>query len=376
MDLTKNMMGAVISPNLNFLNQLAEQANQVFFLYNLVTNRFDFINSYFQDLWNTRKKEVDNKWLLKTVHPDDQTFVEESFRGFIEGNGHKKIEFRILIAQNVVKWVSLAAFFSFEEGQKKTIIGFAEDITARKERENNSLRFNARKNAVLEILSHDMKGALAMIQAMNEEIKEKAKKLQDPDLNEYSRIIDHLCKDNIKTIHSLLDSELVESAELELIRKRLDMVDIIKQVFNEYKRSNRLLDRKFSLESASDSIYVEVDENLFAQVFNNLIGNALKFTKDGGSITVSLKENKDTVLACVKDNGIGIPEKLHAALFDRFTKAKRQGLRGERPTGLGLSIVKRIIELHGGKIWVESQENKGTAFYFEIPKMTALKPVW
>ena len=375
MDLTKNMMGAVISPNLNFLNQLAEQANQVFFLYNLVTNRFDFINSYFQDLWNTRKKEVDNKWLLKTVHPDDQTFVEESFRGFIEGNGHKKIEFRILIAQNVVKWVSLAAFFSFEEGQKKTIIGFAEDITARKERENNSLRFNARKNAVLEILSHDMKGALAMIQAMNEEIKEKAKKLQDQDLNEYSRIIDQLCKDNIKTIHSLLDSELVESAELELIRKRLDMVDIIKQVFNEYKRSNRLLDRKFTLESASDSIYVEVDENLFAQVFNNLIGNALKFTKDGGSITVSLKENKDTVLACVKDNGIGIPEKLHAALFDRFTKAKRQGLRGERPTGLGLSIVKRIIELHGGKIWVESQENKGTAFYFEIPKMTALKPV-
>ena len=220
-----------------------------------------------------------------------------------------------------------------------------------------------------------MKGALAMIQAMNEEIKEKAKKLQDQDLNEYSRIIDQLCKDNIKTIHSLLDSELVESAELELIRKRLDMVDTVKQVFNEYKRSNRLLDRKFTLESASDSIYVEVDENLFAQVFNNLIGNALKFTKDGGCITVSLKENKDTVQACVKDNGIGIPEKLHATLFDRFTKAKRQGLRGERPTGLGLSIVKRIIELHGGKIWVESQENKGTAFYFEIPKMTALKPV-
>lgn len=376
MNLTKNMAGAVIAPNLNFLNQLAEQANQVFFLYNLATNRFDFINSYFKDLWNTRKKGVDDKWLLKTVHPDDQTFVEESFRGFLVGNGYKKIEFRILLSQNVVKWVSLAAFFSFEEGQKKAIIGFAEDITARKERENNSLKFNARKNAVLEILSHDMKGALAMIQAMNEEIKEKAKKLQDQDLNEYSRIIDQLCKDNIKTIHSLLDSELVESAELELIRKRLDMVDIVKQVFNEYKRSNRLLDRKFTLESASDSIYVEVDENLFAQVFNNLIGNALKFTKDGGCITVSLKENKDTVQACVKDNGIGIPEKLHAALFDRFTKAKRQGLRGERPTGLGLSIVKRIIELHGGKIWVESQENKGTAFYFEIPKMTALKPVW
>ena len=364
-----------MAPNLSILNQLAAQSNQVFFLYNLNIKSLDFINPTFKEIWNTRKKEVDEKWLIKSVHPDDRSYVEESFREFMEGAENKRIEFRILLPKEVIKWVSVTTYFTFEDDQKTAIMGFAEDITSRKERENNSAKFNARKNAVLEILSHDIKGTISMIQAMNGQIKEEVKKLHNPDLDEYTRIIDQLCQNNIKMIHALLDSEMVESAEVELIRKRLDMVDTIKQVFNEYKHSNKLLDRKFKLETESESIYVEVDENLFTQVFNNLIGNALKFTKDGDNITVSIKESKDQVQACVRDNGIGIPEKMQAVLFERFTKARRYGLKGERPSGLGLSIVKRIIELHGGKIWVESEEHKGTSFYFEVPKMTELKPV-
>jgi len=375
MNLAKGMTGAEIAPNLTILNQLAEQSNQVFFLYNLTSKHLDFINPTFKEIWNTRKKEVDKEWLIKSVHPDDRTYVEESLREFMAGEDNKRIEFKILLSKEVVKWISLTAYFTSVEDQKATIIGFAEDITGRKKREDNSNKFNARKNAVLEILSHDIKGSLAMIQAMNKQINEEVKKLHNSDLDEYTRIIGELCQNNLKMVHGLLDSELVESAEVELIRQRLDMVDTIKQVFKEYQHSNKLLDRKFILECESDSIYVEVDENLFTQVFNNLIGNSLKFTKDGDSITVCLKETEDLVHACVKDNGIGIPEKMQASLFDRFTKARRYGLKGERPTGLGLSIVKRIIELHGGKIWVESEEHKGTSFYFEVPKITELKPV-
>jgi len=375
MNLAKDTTGAEIAPNLTILNQLAAQSNQVFFHYNLTTNHLDFINPTFKEIWNTRKKEVDEKWLLKSVHPEDRTYVEESLREFMVGDENKKIEFRILLPKEVIKWISLSAYFTLAEAQKNAILGFAEDISARKDRENNSAKFNARKNTVLEILSHDIKGSLAMIQAMNDQIKNEILKLHNPDLDEYTRIIAQLCQNNLKTIHALLDSELVESAELELISKRLDMVATIKQVFNEYQKSNKLLNRKFKLECESDSIYVEVDENLFTQVFNNLIGNALKFTQDGDTITVSLKETENQIEAIVRDTGIGIPEKLQAFLFDRFTKAKRKGLQGERSTGLGLSIVKRIIELHGGKIWVESEEQKGTAFYFTVPKITELNPV-
>ncbi|MDQ4140090.1 MAG: PAS domain-containing sensor histidine kinase [Bacteroidota bacterium] len=375
MNLAKGKNGGEMDPNIFILNQLAAQSNQVFFLYNPATKHLDFINPTFQEIWNTRKKEVDIQWLIQSIHPDDRTFVEENWREFLNGNVSQRIEFRLQLPKEVVKWISLSAYYIYEDEQKKAIIGFAEDVTGRKERELNSAKFNGRKNAVLEIISHDVKGAMGMIRTMNTQIKKHVKSLNNPDLEEYTRIIDQHCENNLKMIHGLLDSELVESADVALIRKRLDMVDTIKQVFNEYQHSDEQLERTFQLETAHDAIYVEVDENLFTQVFNNLISNALKFTQDGGTITVCLEETEDQVQACVKDNGIGIPEKLQAVLFDRFTMARRYGLKGERPSGLGLSIVKRIIELHGGKIWVESQENKGTAFYFKIPKMTELKPV-
>jgi two-component system sensor histidine kinase VicK len=80
------------------------------------------------------------------------------------------------------------------------------------------------------------------------------------------------------------------------------------------------------------------------------------------------KEDRGTVLIWVADNGIGIPKKYHASLFDKFTKARRPGLREEPTVGLGMSIIKTIVEWHKGKIWFESEEDKGTTFYVEIPR--------
>ena len=104
------------------------------------------------------------------------------------------------------------------------------------------------------------------------------------------------------------------------------------------------------------------------QVINNLISNSIKFTHDGGIISVSIEDKQDTVLFTVADNGIGIPAKYHDKLFDKFTKARREGLKGEPSTGLGMSIIKTIVEWNDGKIWFDSKENEGTTFYIELPK--------
>jgi two-component system sensor histidine kinase VicK len=126
----------------------------------------------------------------------------------------------------------------------------------------------------------------------------------------------------------------------------------------------------FELFSSDPSIYVEIDEVKFIQVITNLISNAIKFTQDDGRITVRVEDKEDsgTLLITVEDNGIGIPKKYHASLFDKFTKARRPGLRHEPSVGLGMSIIKTIVEWHKGRIWFESEENKGTTFYIEIPK--------
>ena len=98
--------------------------------------------------------------------------------------------------------------------------------------------------------------------------------------------------------------------------------------------------------AANETIMGDIDELKFIQAINNLVSNAIKFTQQDGTIEISIKEEQDHVLITVSDNGIGIPEKHHELLFDKFTSARRRGLRGESSHGLGMSIIKTIVEWH------------------------------
>jgi two-component system sensor histidine kinase VicK len=121
------------------------------------------------------------------------------------------------------------------------------------------------------------------------------------------------------------------------------------------------------IESSSPQVFAEVDQTKFIQVLTNLVANAIKFTPKNGHIRVIVQEEPQSLLIRVSDDGIGIPKDMQGELFERFTRARRPGLRGEETTGLGLSIAKRIVELHQGKVWVESEENKGSTFFVRIP---------
>jgi two-component system sensor histidine kinase VicK len=107
------------------------------------------------------------------------------------------------------------------------------------------------------------------------------------------------------------------------------------------------------------------------QVINNLISNAIKFTPDGGRIELAVAQEPGRVLISVADDGIGIPEALQPVLFERFTPARRSGLRGEKTTGLGMSIIKTIVGLHEGRIICQSTENEGSTFTIELPRRKA-----
>jgi two-component system sensor histidine kinase VicK len=107
------------------------------------------------------------------------------------------------------------------------------------------------------------------------------------------------------------------------------------------------------------------------QVLTNLVSNAIKFTPDGGHIRVTFEPCPECVRIHVVDNGVGIPAALQPHLFERFTKARRPGLRGEETTGLGLVLCKTIVDWHQGKLLVTSQEGQGTTVTIELPRMEA-----
>jgi signal transduction histidine kinase len=110
-----------------------------------------------------------------------------------------------------------------------------------------------------------------------------------------------------------------------------------------------------------------VDGEKMRQVFQNLVNNAFKYSKEGGHVEVGIKEDKNAVVFYVKDRGIGIPENQQHRLFEKFFRATNALTAHTDGTGLGLYIIKAIVEGHKGKVWFESKENVGTTFFVSLP---------
>lgn len=202
---------------------------------------------------------------------------------------------------------------------------------------------------------------------MAEYLLGKVSPLADAELNRMIEAMRQACQEGVTLVRDFVDQEFLESANVDLQLVRLDLAARLRLVLDNYRQRQHAAGHHFYFEATHPRIYAEVDENKFLQVINNLIGNALKFTPDGGHIHVTLSQHPEHLLVTVADNGIGIPEALQPGLFERFTRARRVGLRGEKTTGLGMSIIHTIVGLHRGRIWVDSQEGRGSTFFIQLP---------
>jgi two-component system sensor histidine kinase VicK len=137
--------------------------------------------------------------------------------------------------------------------------------------------------------------------------------------------------------------------------------------FKESYRGNHL-----RFESHPEKLFVTNDDVKYFQIVNNLLSNALKFTPANCLVEVKVEDAEEYFTLIVQDDGIGIPKHLQPLIFQKYTPAGRTGLQGEKSLGVGLSIVKTLVEMMKGTIRFESQENKGTTFYVTFPK--ELKP--
>jgi len=212
-------------------------------------------------------------------------------------------------------------------------------------------------------------GPFNMLQQLASVLDERTQALKDPLVRKLIGVMEETCRDSVNLIRDFVDGEFMDSASLELKRIRVDLVLNLQQVVETCQQGEHLVAKHFTFESSHPTTYVEIDNNKFLQVINNLVSNAIKFTHEGGRIAVGLVQHHDHVLVTVADDGIGVPAHLHAELFDRFTKARRPGLRGEKTTGLGMFLIQTIVRLHGGTIWLESAENQGATFYIKLPTM-------
>jgi two-component system sensor histidine kinase VicK len=351
----------------NDLLYLAERSSELFLTFDLKSGRFTYMNPTCVEFFDLDNKEIDSKLLLRMIHVDDQKHILTNLNRCIAGETVADVECRFERGVHH-RWLRITPFLS-SENDKMLLIVQAEDITLIKEYANVLNNHNNKKNNILTMLAHDLAGPLGAIQNFTTLLDIETKNFNNPKLEKFISSIERIAKNSIHLIHTYIDQEFLESADVKVLKKRVDLLAKVKLGVTTYTDMENDLDITFDVKANLDHIYVEIDEDKFLQVINNLISNALKFTPKGGSINVNLEEKDKSVLISISDTGIGIPKAFHNTLFEKFTNARRRGLKGEVTTGLGMSIIKTIVEWHGGSIWFNSEENVGTTFFIEIPKI-------
>lgn len=301
------------------------------------------------------------KSLIDSVEREDQEYVKNKFGQLTENKILSDVEFRLKLS---TKKIWLSCDIMCVDDSLLYVVG--RDITRAKEHENYLVEFAARKDMLLETLIHQLSGSLTL---MNNLALRADKLKAKSDLEGVLSLVSLIHSNSvhcIKIIDDLMIKEHSESPGIYVKFSRVDIVHQVTYIFEELQKNDG--SRKFVLETTSPALFIDTDDMKILQVVNNLVSNALKFTREGDEIRVSLKETESTIVISVSDTGIGIPKNLQPFLFEKHGPARRTGLNGEKSIGLGLSICYNLTNLVGGRIWFESEEGKGTTFYIALPK--------
>lgn len=257
--------------------------------------------------------------------------------------------------------VSISPIFN-NNGDVIFFVGIERDITLLKETSDAKTEF-------VSVTSHQLRTPLTSIKWLTELLlKNRENNLNEKQKEALKEI--NMSNDRIiNLINDLLGISKIEEGKFKFLNlTEIEMTRLVNEVVKEFKliAENRKSDFK-ALITLPEDYTLNIDEEKIRQAMSNLISNAIKYSKsEGGKVSVSAEVKDDEFVFSVKDNGIGILMKDQRRLFEKFFRADNATLTQTEGTGLGLFIVKSYIEAHGGKIWFESEENKGTTFYFSI----------
>ncbi len=347
------------------LLELAKHDTRIYLSYNLNKNEYIYFNPAFEEFFPLKPEEATPGRLFAMVHPEDQEYIRAQFAELSLGGFLQNLEFRIVIRKKI-HYLRLGMTLTINGTGDRIISAFLDDITTYQEGVDLMEALSNKKNAVLNILSHDLAGPLGSISNYSYLLAKKT----DPADQHTLKLIDSIAsisRRSIRLVQEFVKLEFIESTGVDLVKSRHDLVKSICNFMEEYLAHEVQLKKSIRFINDEPQIFAEIDDYKFMQVLNNLISNAIKFTPDDGLIELRLSKRDEFVRISVKDNGIGIPEEFRSFLFDKFSKARRSGLKGEASVGLGMSIIKTIVDWHNGKIWFESEVGSGTTFFIEIP---------
>lgn len=306
-----------------------------------------------------------SSWLTG-IHPEDKEIVAKKLDDYFNQRiSYYECEFRVKNKAGKYIWIldQGKVFERDADGKPIRMVGTELDITERKQMEESLRRAVKIREDVLAIVSHDLKNPISVIniclqllirtkEVDHEKIKSIVVRIQNS-VNQMQRLV----KD-------LLDLSKMESGTLSVETRKINLNQVITPMLENLKIQAQERHQKLLVDLDHHLPSVVCDEGRFMQVISNLVGNAIKFTQEGGEISLTARQKGNVVQVTIADTGAGIPPEEIPYIFDRYWQAERTKDLG---TGLGLAITKGIVEAHGGKLWVNSEPGKGSQFHFTVP---------
>jgi len=228
-------------------------------------------------------------------------------------------------------------------------------------------KLNQEKNYFLGVASHDLRNPIGNIISLVNILEDELRDQLSDDLREMLHMMQDSGRDMLELLNNLLDVSKIESGNMNLKLKNNSIAETIQKSINDNIRTANSKQIILDYNIADNLPNVCFDKIHLQQVLNNLISNAIKFSFGNTHVEINVGLKNNEVIVSVKDQGQGIPSNDIHRVFLPFARTSVSSTNGEKSTGLGLTIAKRIVEAHGGNIWLSSELGKGTTFFFSLP---------
>jgi PAS domain S-box-containing protein len=309
----------------------------------------------------------------KYVHPEDlPRAVEEMLRAIKNGEG--LFEYRVIRPDGDVRWIQARGkLFIDQTGEPSRWVGINIDITERKQMEESLRRqtmalqeADRRKDEFLAILAHELRNPLAPISNAIHILELRG---DDPKVVAQTReVMERQVHQMARVVDDLLEVSRIGRGKISLEKAPIDLADVVATAVETCRPLVEAHHHTLTVSLPERPVRVEADSARLAQVLSNLLNNAAKYTQDGGRIDLTVEQSRGDAVIRVRDNGIGIASERLPTVFDMFEQIEGAADRSQGGLGIGLTLARRLVEMHGGKIEAHSAGlGKGSEFVTRLP---------